>query len=126
MTVPHRLEDRPLLGVLPDIALEPRGELTDAGTNIGVAVAGGHELERLFDPRHEESLLAPGEGREQSSAGPEREGHMRGGKKSRPSEELDSFADARDGAVREDPECAAAADDSMDPDRRVHRHEDEA
>src|SRR5437762_10451557 len=51
---PHRLEHRPLFGVLLDVALETGGELTDTRADIGVPVASGREHERLLDPGDEE------------------------------------------------------------------------
>src|SRR5438132_689472 len=123
---PDPLEDRPLLGMVLDVPLEARGELPDAGADVSVAIARRHELERLFDPGEEETVLAPRECGNEGRACAERQGDLRRGEQSRPSEELDRFAHARDRTVREDPEHTALADHPMDAERRIDGHEHEA
>ena len=112
--------------MLLDVALETGGELTDTRADIGVPVASGREHERLLDPGDEEFILAPGERGEEGRARPQGQGHMCRRQERRPSEELDPLANTRHGTVREDAEHAAVADDPVDPDGRVHRHEHEA
>src|SRR6266576_926567 len=123
MCSPHRLEDSPLFGMLLDVSLEDRRESPNAGADVGIAVAGRDELERLFDPREEETLLAPRECRKERGACPQRERDLGGREQSRSSEELDRFTDPGDRAVGEDP---GIPNDPMEPERRVDRHEDEA
>src|SRR5437879_12632471 len=122
MCAPHRLEHRPLLGVLLDVALKARRELTDAGANVGIPIAGRHQVEWLLDARDEEPLLAPGESREECRARPEREGDVRRWEERGPPEELDPLADPRHRTISEDAEHAAIPDDAVDSKGRVHRH----
>src|SRR6266513_38151 len=96
MCSPDRLEDRPLFGMLLDVPLEDRRESANAGADVGIAVAGRDELERLFDPREEETLLAPGECRKERGACPQRERDLGRREQSGASEELDRFTDPRD------------------------------
>src|SRR5438132_1000930 len=67
--VPHRPKHRPLLGMLFDVPLQDRGELTDTGADVGLTVAGRREHERLFNPRVEKTVLAPRERGDQRRAG---------------------------------------------------------
>jgi len=59
-------------------------------------------------------------------AGAKRERDVRRRQQSRPSEELDPLAHAGHGAVSEDPEHTAIADDPMDSERRISWYGHEA
>src|SRR5438067_1999916 len=113
MSSPHRLEDRPLFGMLLDVALEDRRESANAGADVGIAVAGRDELERLFDPREEEPLLAPRECGEKGGTRPQRERDLCRRQQGGPAEELDGFAHARERAIGEDREDTGFPNDPM-------------
>src|SRR5438552_18361752 len=108
--------------MLLDVALEARRELTDAGANVCIAIAGGHQVEWLLDPCDEEASLAPGEGRQQGRARPERKGHVRRWEQRGPPDEPDPLAPPRHRTTSETAEHPALPHDPLAPKGRLQLH----